>query len=395
MHPGGAHAIHLSEGLDCTALFLSYHPAEWTRRLNIYAVGAVSPKTVHGDTSKPPMADPLLVDLRMRVTKAMGPIRDLKTPAWGWAVNAVLVAVYTTTIYAWAVAPCVAHALACGFMGFICAGFLQHEGSHNALSHRQWVNNLGRYAIMPWADPAEWFRAHVATHHPYTNTALDPDFQHADPLVRHHPESRWQWTHRTMLAVLVAYGPVLSFFYSIDGRAAGSSIRRAIKPTVSDPSAWESRMYLVFVPAVIYSHYAVHGSLILAALPISAFGIFFLWITQLSHIQEVATPPMVYPDAINFVSQQLATTLDYSHGSISVTLLSIWLNHQAAHHLLPGISHYHFADKRFIAAFDEWRAAHGLPFHYEKSFPKVIGSHLSWIAKLSSRPGDEIVRKDD
>ena len=70
-----------------------------------------------------------------------------------------------------------------GFMGFICAGFLQHEGSHNALSHRQWVNTLGRYAIMPWADPAEWFRAHVATHHPYTNTVLDAEINQLLPNV--------------------------------------------------------------------------------------------------------------------------------------------------------------------------------------------------------------------
>ena len=258
VHPGGAHAIHLAEGLDCTALFLSYHPAEFVRRLQQYAVDSASPNTVHGDTAKPLKADPLLVDLRQRVTRAMGPIRDLKTPAWGWAVNALTVAVYALTIYAWAVAPCVTYAMACGFMGFICAGFLQHEGSHNALSHRQWINTLGRYMIMPWADPAEWFRAHVATHHPYTNTALDPDFQHADPLVRHHPESTWQWTHRTMLAVLVAYGPLLPFFYSIDGRAAGSSLRRAIKPTLTDPSAWESRLYLVLTPSIVYAHYAVH-----------------------------------------------------------------------------------------------------------------------------------------
>ena len=144
----------------------------------------------------------------------------------------------------------------------------------------------------------------------------------------------------------------------------------------------------------------VHGSLLLAMLPISAFGIVFLWITQLSHIQEISTPPLVYPDALNFVNQQLGTTLDYSHGSIPVTLLSIWLNHQAAHHLLPGISHYHFVDQRFVAAFDEWRTAHGLPFHYEQSFPKVVGSHLSWLNKLSSRPADGpadggVQKKDD
>ena len=178
----------------------------------------------------------------------------------------------------------------------------------------------------------------MATHHPYTNTDLDPDFQHQDPLVRHHPDSDYKWSHKLMTLILVLYGPLLPFMYSVDGRAAGSALRRAIK--FNDPTAWESRAYVLGMPLMFGSHYAFHGSALLALLPVSAFGLVFLWVTQLSHIQEISTPPMCdATDATRFVTQQLGTTLDYSHGNYFVTLFSIWLNHQAAHHLLPGISH--------------------------------------------------------
>merc|ERR1719262_558029 len=135
--------------------------------------------------------------------------------------------------------------------------------------------------IMPWGCPAEWFRAHVCTHHPYTNTDLDPDFINDDPLVRHHPDSPFAWIHQLMILFIVLYGPVLPFFYSLDGRAGGSSVRRAAKLS-NTKEAWESRMYLVTTPCLFYAHYCYHGSVLLALLPVSAFGLLFLWITQLS-----------------------------------------------------------------------------------------------------------------
>ena len=379
-HPGGSHAVWLSQGLDSTALFLSYHPADYVKRLRPYAVGEPAPNAPVSLA-----ADPLLTDLRLRVSKAFGkPLRELKTPMWGWAVNAALVAVYASLWYAWATMPSLLIAAAFGLSGFFVAGFIQHEGSHFSLSKKVWVNNIGRYMLLPWGDPAEWFRAHTCTHHPYTNTDLDPDFQHEDPLVRHHPDAPHSWSHYMMVFILVIYGPLLPFFYSIDGRAAGSAFKRAIKLRNSGWTAMESRAYLLLTPAMFYSHYLAHGSVVLALLPVSAFGLVFLWITQLSHIQEVSTPPMCdATDATRFVTQQLATTLDYSHGNKLVTLFSIWLNHQAAHHLLPGISHYHFADERFVKAFDEWRKEHNLPFHYEHEFSKVVKMHLNWITKLS------------
>ena len=41
----------------------------------------------------------------------------------------------------------------------------------------------------PSRPPSSLRRRHVVMHHPYTNTALDPDFQNEHPMARHHPDS--------------------------------------------------------------------------------------------------------------------------------------------------------------------------------------------------------------
>jgi fatty acid desaturase len=86
----------------------------------------------------------------------------------------------------------------------------------------------------------------------------------------------------------------------------------------------------------------------------------------------------------------MATTLDYSHGNVPVTMLSIWLNYQTAHHLLPGVSHYHFATRTFSDAFDAWQQANGLTrhYHYEQSFVTVFARHLRWLSVLAGQPKD-------
>jgi fatty acid desaturase/cytochrome b involved in lipid metabolism len=382
-HPGGSHAIWTAKGLDVTALFLSYHPPEFAAKLRSYIVDSNAKKA-----PPLPQPDPLLADLRRRVSVAFGgvPVHHIKCPMWGWAVNLVLLCVYALLLHSWANSPTLTNASAFGAWGFICAGFLQHEGCHNALSRSYWVNSLGRWLLIPWADVAEWFEEHVILHHPFTNTAHDPNFQMQSGVVRHHPNDTWQPAHKWQILSILAYTPLVSILYSI----TGGTLMRALnlRSGVGLPS--ESRLYLLLAPLFFGLHYHAHGSVLLTLSPFFSFGVFFVWFTQLSHIQAdcIGLDPLEALDHKKFVVQQMATTLDYSHGDWVATLTSIWLNYQTAHHLLPSVSHYNFADARFIKAFNEWKRDHNLErhWHYEQSFFRVLGSHLTWLYALG-KPG--------
>ena len=163
-HPGGEHAIWSALDLDdATLLFLSYHPPASAAKLQPFLVPSASADSAPRGKVVLPRRDPLLDDLHARVGAAFGkPVHHLKCPPWGWLVNFVLGALYAAACYRWATMPTVLSALSFGTLGFVFAGFIAHEGSHHALSRRHWLNQAGRYLLLPWADVAVWFQRHAA-----------------------------------------------------------------------------------------------------------------------------------------------------------------------------------------------------------------------------------------
>ena len=126
-------------------------------------------------------------------------------------------------------------------------------------------------------------------------------------------------------------------------------------------------------------------------LPLFAFGACFVFVTQLSHVQHVAVPSgplLTTPPAASFVRHQVRTCVDYSHGlwSLPVCALSIFLNYQTYHHLLPGISHFHFLTLK--PHLDEALAAHGIQLQVA-SFGGVVRGYFAYMWSLSSAAATE------
>ena len=313
-HPGGKHLIVETRNFDITYLVQSNH--NWTRE---YATKRLERYKVSNDKYKKNgdiFWDTKLDNIKNTLKNADIDISDLKTPWWGWLYYCVSGIIYLFFGVKWIIDN--EYSVFFGVFGWLWAGFIQHEASHNALSHNKNINYLFRHALIPWSDPKSWFRKHSILHHQFTNTKLDPDFQGRENLfVRHHKDVAFRCAMKLQMLTIFLYSMVISFFYSIS--------------------------YVTFIQiGMISLHYSIHHSLLGCVSPFISFGIIFLFVTQLNHIQESAISKNILEKPSDFVVHQIKSCVNYSFDNLLISLLTIFLNYQTYHHLFPNVSHFHF-----------------------------------------------------
>ena len=170
VHPGGELHLRLGQGLgDCTKLYESYH----VRNANHHAVlkkwgvtAPVAPSAFHED-------------LKLMVQAYEKKVGTIKA-TWGhWAL---------LFSFAVALAVCVAGWLQGNVWAMLCLPLAHwmlfinssHDGSHSAMSHKPWVNNVMCWTACPLVYlPTTWYGQHVVSHHTHTNEeGLDLDLHH-------------------------------------------------------------------------------------------------------------------------------------------------------------------------------------------------------------------------
>ena len=318
-HPGGKHLIVETNNFDITYLVQCNH--NWTKE---YAIKRLEPYKVSNDKYKKNKVDILwdekLDRIHEKLTQKNIDLSDLKTPWWGWLYYCVFGAVYLFFGVKWLIDN--EYSLLFGVFGWLWAGFIQHEASHNALSHNKHINYLFRYALIPWSEPEAWFRKHSVLHHQFTNTKLDPDFQGRENVfVRHHNSVTYRCGMKFQILTIALYSIVMPFFYNIS--------------------------YITIIQlGMISLHYWIHNSLLGCISPFIGFGVIFLFITQLNHIQESAISKKILDKPDDFVVHQIKSCINYSFDNLLISSLSIFLNYQTYHHLFPNVSHFHFLTLR-------------------------------------------------
>lgn len=323
-HPGGAHLIRETNGFDITYLVQCNH--NWTResalkKLQKFKVGSKPQNniTVTEDEKLQQglkiMWDDNLEDMQQKLKKQGIDIRDLKTPWYGWLYYMCFGFFYIYFALQWLMYN--KYGAFFGIFGWLWGGFIQHEAAHNALSHNKNINNIFRYAIIPWTDPQSWFKKHSIMHHQFTNTKLDSDFQHNNDFVRHHADKLYTPFMKFQILSITIYSTVISILYNIG-------------------------YVTVIQVTLIYLHYHIHSKILSSCLPFICFGIIFTFVTQLNHVQEEAVSKELLEKPQDFVRHQINSCVDYSHDNLIVSSLSIFLNYQTYHHLFPIVSHFHF-----------------------------------------------------
>jgi fatty acid desaturase len=410
-HPGGSYCISLSANHDVTDLFHSYHrPAAIAavKRFRVACSSSSSSDAGYGDAASPmrrllhgespvrekhgaAQHDPRIPRLRALVEARTGRrIRELTTPPLGAATNTCLGLAYALVTYSWFVQPTLCNAISTGVLGWMFAGFIQHEGCHSAFSRRCWANHLARFAIVPWADPRTWFVRHVLEHHPYTNTRADSDFQTDEgvgSLLAHHATVAAGAAARFQLLTQLVGGAFVSFFYS-----AADAVDVIY---TAQPEWQESAAYIVLTCSWFATHYARHGSLFWCVVPHLAFGVCFSNITQWNHIQERATTPVLLdvPRPKSFMAHQASACVDCAYDSVLWSICTIFLNFQTLHHILPGISHHHFLwDQQLRTAIVQFLEEEGILLKME-SPGKLVAAHMSWLCEVGGKAATEGVRR--
>ena len=159
-------------------------------------------------------------------------------------------------------------------------------------------------------------------HHQYTNTKLDNDFQSKETkYIRHHKNVKYFLPMRFQIVGISIFSMIVPFLYSIS--------------------------YVTVIQMVMIStHYYIHNNILNSILPFSTFGIIFVFVTQLNHIQKNAISDKILDKPQDFVLHQMRSCVDYSYDNIIISSLTVFLNYQTYHHLFPTISHFHFLNKR-------------------------------------------------
>ena len=170
----------------------------------------------------------------------------------------------------------------------------------------------------------------------------------------------------------------MGFFYSAADVADVIATRK--------PAWIESAVYLVLTLGWFGLHYSWHGSLFWCALPHVVFGVCFSNITQWNHIQEAATAPVLLdvPSPGSFVSHQASACVDCAHDSTAWSILTIFLNFQTLHHILPGISHHHFLwNHELRSVIVGFLEEEQILLQMAKP-SELVASHMSWLCHVGS-----------
>ena len=243
-----------------------------------------------------------------------------------------------------------------------------HTASHQAASHKRWVNSslthLG-YPFFLGLSAGFWHRRHLQLHHAHPNVVgIDEDIEQRPVLllVKDHLEavSRWGqlWyrVSRFLLPVLVlGNGPSMQLS-SLTWAARQLSPKRLRWTSVADALALLGHYVLwVGLPMLYFEAWQV----IVFNLAWSAGTGYLLYCTFVpAHLPEEAIfiAPSVGGD---YVMKQTATTINFRAGKLHSFLLG-GLQYQIEHHLFPGASHNQLAAiSEHVEAFCK---AHGYPY---------------------------------
>ena len=442
-HPGGAQAIGLGRGRNCTELFESYHSltdvGKVRRTLERYYVGDAREGDPDYDDTFAWDRTPFYDELKRRVRDYFR--RAGRSHKAGWEQWAhlllgcgLLLVAYPLLLRGWWVA-----VLLAPLGQAIGPEFLLHDGKHFALSKWPWVNFLVSYAGFLHMSPFVWDHQHTIGHHMYTGVVgADPDIYHftvgnrlfktGDSYVGvpgfrvgevqrkpHEPigtAHSWKLGFAVRMALAAAGPSILEDLLSFLPRqvvwgAGGVGEHGAFLGVVpfSKISRARRAAHLVgralvmllcvwwpFASVLLWGSGGLHPLLRLAkaatfaTAPWMLYGCIYYLQTQASHLQEehfeAVGEAEGYPTIKKeWAAHQVEHTQDYCTTSALWAHLVGGLNNQIVHHLFPHIAWQHY---RHLAPIVEATCAEfGVNYIKHPTFAAAFGKHLRYIWKVN------------
>lgn len=411
-HPGGREMILLAVGRDATDIFRSYHPFSDlpAKTLAKHRIGSLV-------TFEHPIYRPdsgFYAEASAAVKRYFAETGlDRRGPRGGFMAMVPLYFIIFGSFYVGFCVrdvPIAARLFFCVLMG-ACTGMTltgwMHDSSHASIGHSErWWYGIGRFALdyVCGSSMVSWRNQHVMGHHLYTNVlGADPDLPTSltGDVRRLGAQQCWravyQYQHLYLLplyGVLAIKSRVTDFTETFGNRVNG--------PVRVNPIATQDYLrmlsgkfvwffYRVIAPAVFCR--ALSGRQ-LAGLFLVVEAVTGYWLAfnfQVSHISDDAEflfsdarkraegkCPAMFND--EWAKSQVATTVDYGHGSPVAAYLSGALNYQTVHHLFPTVSQYHYPAITPIVM----RVAekHGVPFNVKGTFVEALAGHVEHLRKM-------------
>lgn len=349
-HPGGRRVISWTRGRDISELVLFSHS------LSPFCIDSIAKKYWHPDQTNVPPASQLLTSafyptLALRIREfyaAKGKWSCHKMPVHMLALRCLGLLPLTIFVgWRWMQGKWWACSLL-GPMYWLMASFSTHDGLHQAISARPWINVVGGWIGSLWTDPHLWFLQHNVGHHVSTNIhGKDPDLEHFDKMelkfgirVTNDQEAvcekTWFSSPTLNTAFLAAMTTAsLSVWNVIDTVTTGLMKVVKLGPAFYGEYWIEFLLLRSILPTLFIMQWAnnPNTALLLCAIPCATHGATFFLFTQVSHVSLVS-----HERSPDWAVNQVQMACDYSTKSRLWSLLSIGLNNQALHHLFPQIS---------------------------------------------------------
>uniref|UniRef100_A0A6C0KB85 Cytochrome b5 heme-binding domain-containing protein n=1 Tax=viral metagenome TaxID=1070528 RepID=A0A6C0KB85_9ZZZZ len=393
-HPGGREHLERCRGRDVTEMFESYHAIVGTPGKAMMdpmlAERQDSVPTSLFAWDKPALYD----DVKQRArqyfrSKAPGVVRgdEHKMPRAAALLNAFFITSFFGAACGWYVGSCGAGAVA-AMLYWLGPSGLMHSGSHSAISRNNTVNYAATLLGSFHTAPLHWYVQHVIGHHSHTNMhGYDPDlehFRHNTPGYRLHqrqPQSprhiHWR-AGMALQSVATTVGPALLN----QVRYLWSSTFECMPVLNHNGVPWHVlNRVLVVMLTVLYPFMAfdLYTAAALIIVPYGVHGFMFYLFSQVSHLQA----RLFYTSKRDcWATHQALSSCDYRVDSRLWNVLSLGLNTQIVHHLLPTVDPWHYpALSRII---HKTLKEHGVvPLVFE-TYAQAARGHVEYVSSLNN-----------
>lgn len=274
----------------------------------------------------------------------------------------------------------------------VAIGFnVMHDANHDAYSDRRWINQAMAMSLdLVGGSSYFWRWKHNVFHHTFVNVIrYDTDINLAGlgRLTPHHPRA---WIHRWQhLYVWFLYGAmVIKWQVYDDFRLAFT--RQMGEHRFPRPQGSQWLVFfggkLVFMSLAFAIPLTLHEPWeVIAAYAVTTIvmGVVLGVVFQLAHCVEHADFPtdsgsgrMDVPWAVH----QVATTVDFAHGSRAASWLLGGLNFQIEHHLFSRICHVNYP--AIAPVVEQTCREFGVPYKHNDTFLSALRSHYRWLRAM-------------
>jgi fatty acid desaturase/predicted heme/steroid binding protein len=409
-HPGGYDTLVLNGGKDATQLFEAYHPIKVYAQLANYYVADIDHDGDH--PIFPPMSQ-FYITLKQKIQNYF--IENKLDPRMS---SEMLIRTFVLVVMAFAfhyfavISPNLNISLICAVLSGAVYALLSfmpvHEGSHASTTNSPLTWRLlgAVHDFVNGASFYNWCHQHFLGHHPFTNLtngdeafdAVDPDIYTNDPDVRRiKPNQRFRDYYKWQaIYVPLLYG-LLAVKYRINDLTIILSTKKNGVINVNPLTPWHWSMFIggklfwfyyrVVLPCLYIPIWKAMLILVIQDL-ITSYILAFVF--QVNHVIPQAKWPTVDKNTglvnMDWAEMQIATTLDYAHGSWWTTLLTGALNYQVTHHLFPYISQLHYP--AIAPIIRQHCKENGITYHVLPTFFDAFKAHIKYLAIMGHAHSD-------